>query len=340
MGAPLSYTWQSIYRHESLPLAGEVGTAWPQHQEPFTNETSGPTKTRRTRDCTIGCSRWRERQPSVCWKELPASRRGMRPRGLGLLLAPNIRYYGIDIAIQEPSPNLKECDILQEPITSEGAPFDLIVAQGLFEYLADHQSRKFAEIADLLTPDGTAIVSYVNFDHRRPDYYWPYSNIQPSKQFRDSLKDHFVVDKQLPTSHNWNHTEPGRWYVRVPNMYLNVNVPWLTSWLGVEYLTSADDPHERTLPSGIRVGGRKPEPSCFGTRPGALTEHDFVQLGELPFEQFPAGRVTGQEGVPKSFRAVLHFEKLLGQGFSVERVGLSDGIGTPMADIKTPCFGE
>lgn len=161
---------------------------------------------------------------------------GCGPAALGLLLAPNIRYYGIDIAIQEPSPNLKECDILQEPITSEGAPFDLIVAQGLFEYLADHQSRKFAEIADLLTPDGTAIVSYVNFDHRRPDYYWPYSNIQPSKQFRDSLKDHFVVDKQLPTSHNWNHTEPGRWYVRVPNMYLNVNVPWLTSWLGVEYL--------------------------------------------------------------------------------------------------------
>ena len=59
-----------------------------------------------------------------------------------------MQYYGIDIAIQEPSPNLTECDILQEPISSEDAPFDLIVAQGLFEYLADSQSRKFAEIAE------------------------------------------------------------------------------------------------------------------------------------------------------------------------------------------------
>ncbi len=161
---------------------------------------------------------------------------GCGPATLSLLLAPNIRYYGIDIAIQEPSPNLKECDILQEPISSEGAPFDLIVAQGLFEYLADNQSQTFAEIADLLTPNGKFIVSYVNFDHRRPDYYWPYNNIQLSAQFRDSLAEHFVVEKQLVTAHNWNHTEPGRWYVRVPNMYLNVNIPVLTSWLGVEYL--------------------------------------------------------------------------------------------------------
>jgi len=161
---------------------------------------------------------------------------GCGPATLSLLLAPNIRYYGIDIAIQGPSPNLKECDILQEPISSEEAPFDLIVAQGLFEYLADSQSRKFAEIADLLTPNGKFIVSYVNFDHRRPNYYWPYSSIQPSAQFRDSLAEHFVVEKQLPTAHNWNHGEPWRWYVRVPNMYVNLNIPFLTSWLGVEYL--------------------------------------------------------------------------------------------------------
>lgn len=161
---------------------------------------------------------------------------GCGPATLGQLLAPNIRYYGIDIAIQEPSPNLKECDILQEPISSEEAPFDLIVAQGLFEYLADSQSRKFAEIAELLTPHGKFITSYVNFDHRRPNYYWPYSSIQPSAQFRDGLAEHFVVEKQLPTAHNWNHTEPGRWFMRVPNMYVNLNIPFLTSWLGVEYL--------------------------------------------------------------------------------------------------------
>ena len=112
---------------------------------------------------------------------------GCGPATLGLLLDPNVEYYGIDIAIQEPSPNLTECDILQEPISSEAAPFDLIVAQGLFEYLADSQSRKFAEIADLLAPDGEFIASYVNFDHRRPNHYWPYSSIQPAAQIPGQL---------------------------------------------------------------------------------------------------------------------------------------------------------
>jgi SAM-dependent methyltransferase len=161
---------------------------------------------------------------------------GCGPATLQSLLAPNIRYFGIDIAIQEPSPNLKECDILQEPIGSEGAPFDLIVAQGLFEYLADSQSQKLAEIADLLTSDGKFIVSYVNFDHRKPTYYWPYSSVQSSAQFRDSLAEHFVIEKQFPTSHNWNHSEPRRWCVRVPSMHVNRNIPLLTGWLGVEYL--------------------------------------------------------------------------------------------------------
>ena len=161
---------------------------------------------------------------------------GCGPATLGLLLEPNIHYYGIDIAIQEPASNLEECDILQEPISSEAAPFDIIVAQGLFEYLADSQSEKFAEIADLLTPNGKFIVSYVNFDHRRPDRYWPYNSIQPPAQFRDSLAQHFVIEKQLPTAHNWSHKEPGRWFLRAPNMYFNLNVPFLTRRLAVQYL--------------------------------------------------------------------------------------------------------
>jgi SAM-dependent methyltransferase len=161
---------------------------------------------------------------------------GCGPATLELLLAPNIRYYGIDIAIQEPAPNLKQRDILQEPISSDAAPFDLIVAEGLFEYLADKQSQKFAEIADLLTPSGRFIVTYVNFDHRRPNYYWPYSNIQSSGRFRAALAEQFVVERQIPTAHNWNHSEPGRWYVRGSNMYVNVRFPYLTGWLGVEYL--------------------------------------------------------------------------------------------------------
>ncbi len=161
---------------------------------------------------------------------------GCGPAALRLLLDPNIAYHGIDIAIQQPSPGLLERDLLSEPIGSDHAPFDLIVAQGFFEYMADAQSQKLAEIADLLAPDGKLVVTYVNFDHRHPYHYAPYSNIQASAQFRRSLAEHFVVERQVPTSHNWNHSEPGRWFVRVPNMYINVKVPMLTSWLAVEYI--------------------------------------------------------------------------------------------------------
>ncbi len=161
---------------------------------------------------------------------------GCGPATLAKLLEPNIRYYGIDIALQEHSQNLSECDILQEPIESEHAPFDLVVAQGVFEYFADRQKQKFAEIADLLTVGGRFIVSYVNFGHRRPYRYWLYSNVQPIEQFRDSLSEYFVVEKQFPTAHNVNGSEPTRWYVRRPNLYFNLNVPFITRRLGVEYL--------------------------------------------------------------------------------------------------------
>ena len=161
---------------------------------------------------------------------------GCGPATLGLLLGPNVQYYGVDIAIQRPAPNLTECDILQEPIRSDKAPFDVIVAQGLFEYLADSHARKFAEIAELLAPDGKFIASYVNFDHRRPNHYWPYSSIQPAAQFRDSLTEHFIIEKQFPTSHNWNHHDPERWCFRVPNMYINLNIPFVTRRLCVQYL--------------------------------------------------------------------------------------------------------
>jgi SAM-dependent methyltransferase len=161
---------------------------------------------------------------------------GCGPAALRHLLDPNIAYHGVDIAIQEPSPELVERDLLREAIASDHAPFELIVAQGFFEYMADAQARKFAEIAALLVPDGRFVVTYVNFDHRRPDYYTPYSNIQPAAEFRRSLAEHFAIERQLPTAHNWNHSEPGRWFVREPNMYINVKVPMLTRRLAVEYI--------------------------------------------------------------------------------------------------------
>jgi SAM-dependent methyltransferase len=161
---------------------------------------------------------------------------GCGPATLERLLQPNVRYYGVDIALQEPSPNLSECDFLQEQIRSEHAPFDLVVAQGVFEYMADRQEPKLAEIADLLSSGGRFIVSYVNFGHRRPYRYWLYSNVQTIEQFQKSLSEYFVIEKQIPTAHNWNGSEPTRWYVRRPNMYLNLNVPLVTRKLAVEYL--------------------------------------------------------------------------------------------------------
>ena len=114
--------------------------------------------------------------------------------------------------------------------------------------MADAESQKFAEIAELLAPDGRFVVTYVNFDHRRPDYYTPYSNIQPADEFRTTLAEHFLIERKIPTAHNWNHSEPGQWLVRTPNMHINVNVPILTNWLAVEYIYVC-----RTRPAQGRV---------------------------------------------------------------------------------------
>jgi predicted TPR repeat methyltransferase len=79
------------------------------------------------------------------------------------LLEPNIQYHGIDIAIHQPSPNLIETDFLESPIKFGATRFDVITAQGVFEYIGNLQSRKFAEVARLLNGNGTFIVSYVKF---------------------------------------------------------------------------------------------------------------------------------------------------------------------------------
>ena len=160
---------------------------------------------------------------------------GCGPATLMSLLKPNIRYYGIDIAIQEPAPNLLEADFVEAPIRFGDKTFDIIVAQGVFEYVGRFQSQKFAEIAKLLNTDGTFVVSYVNFDHRQKDVYWPYSNVQPFNEFRKSLEENFRIRRFFPTSYNWNHWEPGRKVLRAANMHIKVNVPIVGPALAVEY---------------------------------------------------------------------------------------------------------
>jgi SAM-dependent methyltransferase len=160
---------------------------------------------------------------------------GCGPATLATVVRPGIHYYGIDIAIQEPAPNLMELDILKQPIAFGDRRFDVVVAQGLFEYLSDRQSEKFAEIASLLTDDGKFIVTYTNFGHRAKHVFTAFSNVQPMADFRAGLARHFTIDQQFPTSYNWNGGQPGHKLLQAVNMNLTANIPVVGPKLAVEY---------------------------------------------------------------------------------------------------------
>lgn len=160
---------------------------------------------------------------------------GCGPATLMHLLRENIHYYGIDIAIHSAAPNLAEIDFIESPIKFNDKKFDIVIAQGVFEYVGDAQARKFAEIAELLKENGVFIVSYVNFGHRNKHIYAPYSNTQPLGDFRKSLTRYFRVDRSFPTSHNWHHDEPGRKFMKAAQMHININIPLVSPVLAVEY---------------------------------------------------------------------------------------------------------
>lgn len=160
---------------------------------------------------------------------------GCGPATLRGLLDGRIHYYGIDIAIHDPAPNLIELDFLEAPIEFGGRHFDIIAAQGVFEYLGEFQSQKFAEIAKLLNGGGIFIVSYVNFDHRNMRIYWPYSNVQSFDDFRTSLAQFFNIDKFFPTSHHWVGREPNWRLLKFIQMPITVNLPIISRLFGVEY---------------------------------------------------------------------------------------------------------
>jgi len=160
---------------------------------------------------------------------------GCGPATLMSVLRPNIQYYGIDIAIHDPAPNLIEADFLETPIRFDDKRFDIVVAQGVFEYMGNFQDKKLAEIARILNDAGVFIVSYVNFGHRDKNIYFPYSNVRPLDDFRQSVAQLFEIHRFFPTSHNWNHSEPSRKLVKAGNMYININVPIISRILAVEY---------------------------------------------------------------------------------------------------------
>jgi SAM-dependent methyltransferase len=160
---------------------------------------------------------------------------GCGPATLASLLDKNLSYYGIDIAIHDPAPNLLQADFLTGPIRFGAKQFDIIVAQGVFEYVGTFQAQKLAEIKQLLRNRGTFIVSYVNFDHLHSRVYEPYSNVQPFEEFRKSLSRVFRIDRCFPTSYHWYHHEPNREWLKAIQMRMNVKIPVLSRLFGVEY---------------------------------------------------------------------------------------------------------
>lgn len=160
---------------------------------------------------------------------------GCGPATLGHLVSRNISYYGIDMAIHNPGPNLMEADFVESPIRWNDRTFDIVLAQGVFEYIGECQSRKFAEIKRILKPSGIFIVSYVNFDHIRKVIYQPYNNVQPADVFREDLARYFQVKRVIPTSHHWRHREPTRRLLKNLQMHVNFRIPFVSPRLAVEY---------------------------------------------------------------------------------------------------------
>ena len=160
---------------------------------------------------------------------------GCGPATLRHLLQNNIHYYGVDIAIHEPASYLIEADFLENPIKFGDRRFDIISAQGVFEYMGSAQSQKFSEIAGLLKENGTFFLSYTNFDHRDKHIFEAFSNVQSFGDFRQSLARYFSIDKCFPASHNWSGGQPSRGFVKAVNMHMNMNIPVVSPRLAVEY---------------------------------------------------------------------------------------------------------
>jgi SAM-dependent methyltransferase len=180
---------------------------------------------------------------------------GCGPATLMHLVRPNIHYYGIDIAIHEPAPNLIETDILKKPIAFDERRFDIVSALGLFEYVGDVQEQKFREIAQVLGEGGKFVLTYTNFGHRDKRIFEAFSNVQPLATFRQSLSRYFTIERCFPTSYNWNGGQPGRAVLQAANMPLRANIPLIAPRLAVEYFFICSRRTEiAAVPSASRPG--------------------------------------------------------------------------------------
>jgi len=162
---------------------------------------------------------------------------GCWPTTLATLLQKNIAYFGMDIAIPEPAPNLLELDYSQDEIKFGSRNFDIVVAAGVFEYLGGREQKKLREIRDLLNDNGTFVLAYTNFEHLNDSLLdrTVYNNIQTIRDFKEDLELFFHVESCFPSSHNWHRTEPNRRFLKRLQMPLEMNLPLISRLLAVSY---------------------------------------------------------------------------------------------------------
>lgn len=160
---------------------------------------------------------------------------GCGPGTLAELLPKNINYYGIDIAIHSPSPNLLEMDLLANTIKFGDKNFDFIVAMGLFEYMGNLQSQKFFEINQILKDSGKFIMTYSNIQHRDWQSDQPWNNVQTIDMLKKDLAVIFHVDKLFASSHNRRCHASTRIMIRKIQMNINTYIPFISPLMAIEY---------------------------------------------------------------------------------------------------------
>lgn len=160
---------------------------------------------------------------------------GCGPAALRPLLRQNIDYCGIDIAIHQPVPFLREIDIAGQPIKFDDRRFDFVTALGFFEYMGGKQGSKFLEIRKILKDEGKFILSYINFGHVRGKVWPNYNNVQSVDEMTKALRAYYRVDKCFPASHHWRQKQPGMNSFRPLQMFVNFNIPIISPMIAVEY---------------------------------------------------------------------------------------------------------
>jgi cyclopropane fatty-acyl-phospholipid synthase-like methyltransferase len=130
---------------------------------------------------------------------------------------------------------LIETDFVAQPIRFQDKTFDIVVAMGVFEYMGEHEEEKLVEIESLLKPGGRFLMSYINFDHFRRIIYPAYNNVQSIDALKAKVSRVFHIDRCYPVSHHRRHKQPGKNALPAVQMQFNLNIPFLSSWLAVEY---------------------------------------------------------------------------------------------------------